>query len=48
MTFGLWKQISNKVNLFTGKLFEHFGPVEKHSYVFTDKLFPAYVTGLPH
>jgi hypothetical protein len=48
MTFGLGKYIFNKVNSFTGKPLEHIGPVEKHSYVFTDNLFPAYVTDLSY
>ena len=30
------------------KPLEYLGPVEKYSYAFTEKLFPAYVTNLPH
>jgi hypothetical protein len=46
---GLWfmEIYFNKANSFTRKPLEHLGPVEKHSYVFTDNLFPAYVTDLP-
>lgn len=40
----LMKIDSNKNKSITGKPLEHLSPVEKHSYVFTDKLFPAYVT----
>lgn len=46
---GLWfMEIHlNKANSFTRKPLEHRGLVEKHSYVFTDNLFPDYVTDLP-
>ena len=46
---GLWfmEIYFNKANSFTRKPLEHLGLVEKNSYVFTDNLFPAYVTDLP-
>lgn len=46
---GLWSVeiYLNKANSFTRKPLEHLGLVEKHSYVFTDNLFPDYVTDLP-
>lgn len=46
---GLWfmEIYLNKANSFTRKPLEHLGLVEKHSYVFTDNLFPDYVTDLP-